>query len=195
MAGGAVDGHPTAAGGRTRSPLAFALERLFPKHGAAPYTTTERLVALVVIRAMSFDPTSNAFNSFVSYPTMARWSGLSLASVKRALTRHLNGPAPLLARSKSGQTRGHRHACYRFTLVWHPERFAAARNLARAADREQAERALRDLQPERIALQRQRRDFGGTLTEAEYMQRLAALEQAARRKTPARATLKTEAKS
>ena len=52
------------------------------------------------------------------------------------------------------------------------------------------ERALRDLQPERIALQRQREDFGGTLTETEYARKLEALEKAARRKTLARAFLK-----
>jgi hypothetical protein len=55
---------------------------------------------------------------------------------------------------------------------------------------EQTERALRDLQPERIALQRQREDFGGTLTEAEYARKLEALDHAVKRKTPARAVLK-----
>jgi hypothetical protein len=49
---------------------------------------------------------------------------------------------------------------------------------------------LRDLQPDRIALQRQREDFGGTLSDAEYQLRLAALEQPARGKIPARAILK-----
>ena len=72
----------------------------------------------------------------------------------------------------------------------HPEKFAAARDAARAAHREHVDRALRDLQPDRIALQRQREDFGGTLTEAEYQLRLAALERAARGKRPARAFLK-----
>ena len=61
---------------------------------------------------------------------------------------------------------------------------------AREANREQVDRALRDLQPDRIALQRQREDFGGTLSNAEYQQRLAALERPARRKMPARAVLK-----
>ena len=45
---------------------------------------------------------------------------------------------------------------------------------------------MRDLQPDRIALQRQREDFGGTLTESEYREKLAALERATRRKVPAR---------
>ncbi len=49
----------------------------------------------------------------------------------------------------------------------HPEKFAAARDAARAERGKEVDRALRDLQPERIALQRQREDFGGTLTEAE----------------------------
>ena len=43
-----------------------------------------------------------------------------------------------------------------------------ARDAARSRIAEHVERALRDLQPERIALQRQRHDFGGTLTDAEY---------------------------
>jgi hypothetical protein len=51
------------------------------------------------------------------------------------------------------------------------------------------DRALRNLQPERLALQRQREDFGGPLTEDEYRQRLAALERATRR-TFVRAPLK-----
>jgi hypothetical protein len=53
------------------------------------------------------------------------------------------------------------------------------------------ERAVRDLQPERIALQRQRWDFGGALTEAEYARRLEALEKVVKRKLPARASLKS----
>src|SRR5262245_60817702 len=115
----------TAASGRPCSPVAFALERLFPKRGKAPYATTERLVALVIIRAMSGDASTGGFNCFLSYPTIARWAGISVASVKRALRRHCDGPAPLLYRSMAGETRGYRHACYRFTLVLHPERFAA----------------------------------------------------------------------
>jgi hypothetical protein len=143
----------------------------------------------VIIRAMSFDEQARAFNSFVSYPTIARWSGVSVASVKRALQKHLDGPAPLLRRSKPGQTRGHRHACYRFTLVQYPERFAFARDAIRMSQQQHVDQALRDLQPDRIALQRQRRDFGGLLTEAEYDQKLEALEKAVRRKTPARMSL------
>ena len=50
--------------------------------------------------------------------------------------------------------------------------------------------ALRDMQPERIALQRRRVDFGGALTEAEYQRKLEELEKVARRKLPARAVLK-----
>jgi hypothetical protein len=87
----------------------------------------------------------------------------------------------------TGETRGHHHACYRFTLVRQPERFAEARDAARAEREKDVERALRDLQPERLALQRQRVDFGGPLTEAEYRIRLAALEKATRRQMRARA--------
>jgi hypothetical protein len=110
--------------------------------------------------------------------------------VKRVLQKHRDGPAPLVAASRPGRTRGYRHACYRFTLVNHPERFASARDAARTAHQDQIDQALRDLQPERIALQRQRQEFGGTLTEEEYTRRLDALEQAVRRKRPARAGLK-----
>jgi hypothetical protein len=180
--------NPTSA--RNWSPLVFALDRLFPKRGRAPYTASERLVVLVIIRAMSFDESVTAFNCFLSYPTIARWSGVSVASVKRALQKHGDGPAPLIARSKPGHTRGHHHACYRFTLVTSPERFAVARDAARTSNRERVERALLNLQPERIALQRQRQDFGGPLTEEEYHLRLGALEKTARRKIPARASLK-----
>jgi hypothetical protein len=175
---------------RKWSPVVFALDRLFPKHGKAPYSTAERVVTLTIIRAMSFDTNEGAFNCFLSYPTIAKWSGLSLASVKRALQKHGHGPAPLICWSKPGHTRGYPHACYRFTLVRHPERFALARNAARAAHQEHVDQALRDLQPDRIALQRQRHDFEGTLTDVEYNVRLEALEKAARRKTPARAVLK-----
>jgi hypothetical protein len=175
---------------RKSSPVVFALERLFPKRGRAPYATGERVLVLVIIRAMSFDATVNRFNCFLSYPTIVRWSGISLASVKRALRRHTDGPAPLIARSRPGRTRGHRHECYRFTLVTCPERFAGARDGARARNQEQIDAALRDLQPERIALQRRRLEFGGTLTEDEYNSRLRELEKAARRKPPARASLK-----
>jgi hypothetical protein len=175
---------------RRWSPVAFALDRLFPKRGHAPYTATERLVVLVIVRAMSVDVSAEAFNCFLSYPTIARWAGVSLASVKRALQKHIDGPAPLLVRSKPGHTRGYRHACYRFTLVQAPEQLAKARDVARAARHQEMERALRDLQPGRLALQRQRVDFGGPLTETEYARKLAELERAVRRKIPARAQLR-----
>jgi len=177
-------------GDRKFSPVVFALDRLFPKRGGAPYATAERLVVLVIIRAMSLDGGSGAFNCFLSYPTIAKWAGVSMASVKRMLQRHCDGPAPLLYRSLAGETRGHRHACYRFTLVRHPEKFAAARDVARMERGRDVNRALRDLQPERLALQRQREDFGGPLTDAEYRRRLAAIERATRRRIPARACLK-----
>jgi hypothetical protein len=142
---------------------------------------------LVIVRAMSLDEGSGEFNCFLSYPTIAKWAGVSVASVKRVLQRHCDGPAPLFYRSLTRETRGHPHACYRFTLIMHPERFAAARDAARAERGQGVDRALRDLQPERLALQRQRDDFGGPVTDAEYRRRLAALEATARRKTPARA--------
>ena len=168
------------------SPLAFALDRLFPKLGRAPYATLERLAALAVVRAMSRDSDTGDWNCFVSYPTIARWSGMSVASVKRMLQKHCDGPAPLFYRSLTGQTRGRPHACYRFTLVRHPEKFAAARDAVRADRSKVVERELRDLQPERLALQRERQDFGGPLSEAEYRHRLAALEQKTRNQLPAR---------
>ena len=190
-----VERHAKRAADRTWSPLLFALDRLFPKRGRAPYATAERLVVLVVIRAMSFDASIGAFNCFLTYSTIARWSGVSVASVKRALQTHGDGPAPLIARSKPGQTRGRHHACYRFTLVTHPERFAVGRDVARAAHRHALAQALHDLQPERIALQRQREDFGGTLSEAEYTRRLEALERAAQGRVPARASLNPPGRS
>jgi hypothetical protein len=163
------------------SPLVRALDRLFPKRGTPPYTTLERLVVLVIVRAMSLDGEIGDWNCFLSYPTIARWSGTSVASVKRMLQKHGDGPAPLFFRTRSGQTRGHRHQCYRFTWIWHPEQFATARDAARAERTKDVRRALRDLQPERLALQRQLVDFGGTLTHIEYRKRLAALEGATRR--------------
>ena len=182
-------GSRTGTAGRQFSAVAFALDRLFPKHGRAPYSAAERLVVLVIVRATSADGTSGDFNCFLSYPTIAKWAGVSIASVKRALQKHCDGPAPLVYRSMVGETRGHAHACYRFTLVMHPERFAAARDAARAAKHERVDRAMRDLQPARIALQRQRADFGGTLTESEYREKLADLERSTRHKVPARVVL------
>jgi helix-turn-helix protein len=175
--------------------MGFALDRLFPKRGCAPYSTAERLVVLVIIRAMSLDARVGAFNCFLSYSTIAKRSGVSIASVKRGLHKHCEGPAPLIYRSKPGHTRGYHHACYRFTLVRHPERFASARDAARAAHREEVDRGLRDLQADRIALQRQRQDFGGTLTDAEYQRRLVVLERTTRRMIPARAALKQPPRS
>ena len=175
---------------RPWSPVAFVLDRLFPKRGRAPYAATERLVVLVIVRAMAFDASAEAFNCFLSYPTIARWAGVSLASVKRALQKHSDGPAPLIVRTKPGHTRGYPHACYRFTLVQATEQFAQARDAARVARQNDVESALRDLQPERLSLQRQRQDFGGTLTDAEYARKLEQLERAVRRKIPARAQLR-----
>ena len=181
---------PLRSADRQWSPVAFALGRLFPKSGRAPYAATERLVVLVIVRAMSVDASAQAFNCFLSYPTIARWAGVSLASVKRALQKHSDGPAPLVVRSRPGRTRGYSHACYRFTLVRAPEALARARDVARAGRHDEVQSELRDLQPERIALQRQRHDFGGTLTDAEYARKLADLERAVRRKLPARARLR-----
>ena len=189
----APDAHgivPPRPANRPWSPVAFVLDRLFPKRGRAPYAATERLVVLVIVRAMAFDASAEAFNCFLSYPTIARWAGVSLASVKRALQKHSDGPAPLIVRSKPGQTRGYSHACYRFTLVRAPEGLAKARDVARLARQIGVESALRDLQPERLALQRQRHDFGGTLTDAEYARKLDELERAVRRTIPARARLR-----
>ena len=162
------------------SPLAFALNRLFPKRGRAPYATLERLVVLAVVRAMSLDDGTGDWNCFLSYPTIARWSGVSPASVKRMLRRHCDGPAPLFYRSQAGETRGRPHSCYRFTLVWHPEHFAAARDARRGQRSQMVDRALRDLQAERVALQRQHEAFGGPLSETEYRRKLAALERPVR---------------
>ena len=114
---------------------------------------------------------------------------MGVASVKRILQKHCDGTAPLFYRSLTGQTRGRQHACYRFTLVRHPEKFAAARDAARIERGKEVERALRDLQPERVALQRQREDFGGTLTEGNYQLKLAMLEMPKRGNRPARAYL------
>ena len=86
------------------SPLVLALDRLFPKRGTAPYATLERLVVLVIVRAMSLDGDTGDWNCFLSYPTIARWSGTSVASVKRMLQKHCDGPAPLFFRTRSGQT-------------------------------------------------------------------------------------------
>ena len=184
-------GVPAArVGDRRWSPVVFALDRLFPKRGGLPYATAERVVVLVVVRAMSGDGAAGEFNCFLSYSTIAKWSGISVASVKRMLQRHCDGPGPLFYRSRTGETRGRRHACYRFTLVTHPEKFAAARDATRAERRNEVNRALLGLHQERLALQRQREDFGGPLTDAEYRRRLAALEKVARCRTPARALAK-----
>ena len=79
-------GAPAARAGDGRwSPLVFALDRLFPKRERAPYAPLERLVVLVVVRAMSADGASGEFNCFLSYPTIAKWAGISVASVKRML--------------------------------------------------------------------------------------------------------------
>jgi hypothetical protein len=75
-------------------------------------------------------------------------------------------------------------------LVQAPEELAKARDAVRAARQQVVERAHRDLQPERLTLQRQRFDFGGPLTETEYVRKLAELERAVRRKIPARARLR-----
>src|SRR5882724_11325386 len=83
------------------SPLTFALDRLFPKRGRASYAPLERLVVLVVVRAMSADATSGECNCFLSYPTIAKWAGISVASVKRMVQRHCDGPAPLVYRSRA----------------------------------------------------------------------------------------------
>ena len=182
---------PQSRSGRRPWRLVLALFGLFPKRGTAPYATLERLVVLVIVRAMSVDGDTGDWNCFLSYPTIARWSGMSVASVKRMLQKHADGPVPLFFRTRSGQTRGHQHQCYRFTWVGHPEQFAAAREAARAERAKDVQRALRDLQPQRLALQGQLVDFGGTLTEAEYGRKLKALEKAVRRKTPARAALKS----
>src|SRR5437773_1321691 len=77
-----VDSRTERAADRKWSPVVFALDRLFPKRQRAPYATAERVVALVIIRAMSFDETEGAFNCFLSYPTIAKWAGPSLCFCK-----------------------------------------------------------------------------------------------------------------
>ena len=83
---------------------------------------------------MSFDAPAEAFNCFLSYPTIARWAGVSLASVKRALQKHIDGPAPLLARSKPGHTRGYPTRATGSRWCGRPSIGAGARRRAGIAD-------------------------------------------------------------
>ena len=96
--------------------------------------------------------------------------------------------AALFFRTRSGQTRWPSASVLSLHVGLAPGavRRRARRGSGRTCSND-VQRALRDLQRQRLALQRQLVDFGGTLTEAEYGRKLKALEKAVRRKTPARA--------
>ena len=166
--------------------MAYTLGKLMAREGEAPYTAHERLCVIAIVKHMSFDTELGEYNCFVGYDRIARMTGCSLSTVKRAVRHHCDGPLPLLKRTSPRRTRGYKHNCYRYSLVMKPEAFAAARDAARSAVIDDVEEQLRDLQPERIELQLQRRDFGGDLSDAEYKQELSNLEKPARKNVPAR---------
>jgi hypothetical protein len=106
--------------------VSFALDKLTAD--GALYSAAERFMVLVIVRAMKED--KGEFSCFLSLPTIARRSGVSVRTAERLLERHCKVPAPLLARSYPGTTRGHVHRCARFTLVRNPEAFAQNRDHA-----------------------------------------------------------------
>ena len=178
----------TRVGDRRWSPLVFALDRLFPKRGAAPYATAGTPGRAGHRPGHEFSTATRASGTAFSAIRRSRGGpGSSVASVKRMLQRHCDGPAPLFYRTRTGQTRGRRHACYRFTLVRHPESSSRphATPLARNVARKWSARCAIS-NPNASPCSASVVDFGGTLTEAEYRIRLAALEKAAGRRAPAR---------
>ena len=135
------------------SPLGIALRRLFVPN--APYRPLERLVVLAIIARMSKKRTV----AWPSIADIAKRTGMGPRTVSRWLTRHLDGPAPLLARSwKTGR----RTPLYE--LVRDPEAFAAARDQVRADKANAVRRKRRDMHRDVVELQRQRNDFGGPHT-------------------------------
>jgi hypothetical protein len=167
----------------------IALDRFFPKRGT-PLCGARSASSCWHRACHDVRPKFERLQLLSQLPDDREAGGGSALAWSSAPCRSIVTGGAALCRSLAKETRGHHHACYRFTLVRHPEQFARARDGARATHRERAIQALRDLQPDRIALQRQREDMGGTLTHAEYRLKLAALERAARGKLPARATLK-----
>ena len=74
-------------------PIVFALNRLFPKRGDAPLATGERLVVLVIVRAMSFDG-GERIQLLSQLSNDRPRAGNSVVSLKRALLRHGESRAP-----------------------------------------------------------------------------------------------------
>ena len=170
------------------SPTWFVLDHLFPRKGRAPYSATERAIVIAIVRAMGRDPNQpGAWNCFLGYSTIARYTGTNVSTVKRLLAKHCEGPAPLLARSLSGETRGYRHRCYRYTLVRDPAAFVTARNAAWAAKQEAAKAALTDSSVQRQRLELQRPCLLGDQSEQECNRAVERLERRIRAGVPKRA--------
>ena len=80
--------------------LGFTMEQL---SRPGPWTTSERWIVLLVVRRMRIDPKNDEHVSWPSMRDIAKRSGSSVATVKRALARHCNGPLPLLSASSYGR--------------------------------------------------------------------------------------------
>src|ERR1700733_5001451 len=76
---------------RRFSPAVYALDRLFPSRGNAPYSAAERLVVLVILRATSPDGQSGEFNCFLSYPTITKRAGISVGTGCRRCGKSRSG--------------------------------------------------------------------------------------------------------
>jgi hypothetical protein len=77
-----------------------------------PLSATQRLIAMIIAKHM--DRTGV---TFISQSKIAKECDLHRRSVQRAWDPLFEGPAAVFEKSEPGETKGHPHQCYRFTLI------------------------------------------------------------------------------
>ena len=131
--------YPIRADQRSRKPKATGLSArsyvdrvVFAEHSG--YTPTQKLVALAIASHLS--PCHADRRNWVSFPSVSRLAkstGYGQNAVSRSLQAIKRHPVPLFKfdRPPEGKkliTNGHPHACYRFTLIYDPGKFAEKRD-------------------------------------------------------------------
>jgi hypothetical protein len=148
------------------SPIVHAVVKLYPLKGTGPYTAFERAVVMAIVRRMKRTGTQS-YTSYPSYDRIARDADVSVATVKRILERHCNGPNAIVLKMPRPK-----QPCL-FSLVTNAAKCLEARDAGRAMKLIKTLTKLDDDEDfQRDKLDLQRLLLKGLISQAEYDRRL-----------------------